>query len=159
MGVLHDYFRAPDAAAVVDLMDRHDADSPATVEGWPTGVVEAKGIDAGVALGQLIGFILDEPWTAGLVGGRLIWPAEQDPDLLTAHEGPWVEELGDRARDALAGLGDARIPELAARWARIEELRWPGAPDDVLVPCLTELVTLAGEARDAGEHLYCWTWL
>lgn len=159
MGVLHDYFRAPGAATVVALMDRHDADSPETIEGWPTEVVAVKNIDPGVALGQLVGFVLGEPWTPGLVDDRLVWPGGQDPDLLVEHEGPWVRELGDQARDALAGVADDRVPELAARWVRIEEISWPGAPDDALVPLLTDLVALARAARAADEHLYCWTCL
>ncbi|MEV6302781.1 hypothetical protein AB0M02_25435 [Actinoplanes sp. NPDC051861] len=148
MGVLYDYFRAADAATVVRLMAENDGGSPDEVE-----LVDAKGIDPVVSLGKLIGFIVDEPWSVDLVRSSLVWPSG---DELEEHEGPWVEELGDRTRDALAGLDPARIPELATRWAGIEEFSGY-ADNELLASGITEMAALARNARDAGEHLYCWS--
>ncbi|GIF72511.1 hypothetical protein [Asanoa siamensis] len=58
-------------------------------------------------------------------------------------------------RDALAGLSDEQLPELAVRWAAIEEFGG-FVPADVLVGTMGELAGLARRARAAGEHLYCW---
>jgi hypothetical protein len=155
MGVLCDYFRGPDAATVTDLMERHDGDSPATIDEWAVAVVDAKGLDPAVCLDALCSFIVGVEWAGRRAGGRLIWPV-LNGEALMEHEGPWVELLDDAVRDALAGVDDDRILELAARWVRIEEIHRSGAPDDELVPVLTELVALARATRAAGDHLYCW---
>jgi hypothetical protein len=149
MGVLVDYFRAPGADAVRDHLDEQEGDSP-------LGVFDGlglKGIEPGVTLGQLIAFASDQRWRAGLVQERLIWPvgAESDPE----YEGPWVSVLGDESRDVLAGLTAARIPDLVARWARIDEFYGDADPEH-LREVLTELAALAGRAREHGESLYVW---
>ena len=150
MGVLYDYFRAAGAATVVRLMDENDGGSPDQVE-----LVDAKGIDPVVMVGQLVGFILGEPWSTDLVASSLVWPSR---DVIDEHEGPWVEELGDRVRDALAGIDGSRIPELATRWSGIEEFHGH-ADEEFLAECIAELAALARHARDANEHLYCWSCL
>lgn len=155
MGVLYDYFRAADPVAVAALMDLHEATSPANLDGWPTPVVELKAVDPTVVLGQLIGFITGAEHSGRLAGERLVWPAggEQDVD----HEGPWVTVLADAARDALAGLDAARLPELAARWARIEEFGgYREGDEEFAAATIAELSGLCRAARDAGEHLFCW---
>ncbi|BEL08034.1 hypothetical protein Q0Z83_062250 [Actinoplanes sichuanensis] len=158
MGVMYDYFRGPDAATVTDLMDRTDADPPGTIEEWVTEVVDVKWLDAAVCVGALCAFIAGVGRAAGSSGIRLVWPV-LDPEDLMEHQGPWVEQLTDEMRDTLAGVDDGRIPELAARWVRIEEIYRPGAADDELVPVVTDLVALARAARAGGEHLYCWVCL
>lgn len=147
MGVLIDYFRAVDAAAVVDVLNRTTGDSPIDAPAALDGV-EAKGIDPVVALGQLVAAARRAPWTVGTVRDTLVWPSEPDGD------GPWVCELDDETRDTLAAVPDADLPRLAEWWAGIEELR--GATADDLLPLLVGLVGLARRARDDEERLYCW---
>lgn len=150
MGVLYDYFRAADAAAVADLMEATDGHSPLFPDGPPMAdCVDAKGIEPVVTLGKLIAMILDVAWSSDLADGPLVWPAgEQDED----DDGPWVQAVDQRTRDALAGVDDARLPELAERWAGI------GSPDEVedLRTVATDLVGLARRAQAAGDQLYCW---
>lgn len=114
--------------------------------------VDAKWIEPAVKLGKLVASALSVPWSAGLVAERLVWPedgAEED-------EGPWVTELSDNVRDSLADIASWRIPDLVIEWAQIEE--WGGGADlEYLGEVLRELVGLSQRARDAGEHLYCWT--
>ncbi|MEV0902798.1 hypothetical protein [Actinoplanes sp. NPDC049802] len=151
MGILYDYFRAATPDVVVDLMDRNDAGSPASADGWPTPVVGLKAVDPAVVLGRLVGFI--DP--AVSTRDELVWPAggEQDAE----HMGPWVTVLDDRSRDALAGLDAARIPEIAGRWARIEEFgHYDDNTDEAAAETITELAGLARDARDSGERVYCW---
>jgi hypothetical protein len=147
MGVLYDYFRAPDDAVVCRHMDDHEAASP--LSGDFEGI-DLKGIDPSVVLGQLVGFASGRPHP---VRDRLVWPAGGEPD--PGHEGPWVTALPDLTRDVLADIRPDRIPELAERWSRIEEF---GGYADVgsLREDIQEIAALAGKARQQGESLYCW---
>jgi hypothetical protein len=155
MGVLYDYFRSADAAAVAKLMEATAGHSPLYPDGAAAADgIDAKGIEPVVTLGQLIAMILDVEWESDLANGDLVWPAgESDED----DDGPWVQAVNQRARDALAGVDDARLPELAERWAGIEELR-ADSPEAVegLRAVATDLVGLARRARAAGDQLYCW---
>lgn len=158
MGVLYDYFRAADNEAVDKLMEItgggsllscHDGQEP--VDG-----VETKSIDPVVVLGKLVAFARDVPWTADLVTARSVWPAGAPYD----HEGPWVEQLDDGTRDALADIPDGQLPSLAAEWGQIEELSYgDDLPPDAMLPLLTDLVAFARRAQAAGDHVYCWSCL
>ncbi|NBE84126.1 hypothetical protein [Micromonospora rubida] len=153
MGVLYDYFRAADDEAVAALMAATNG-GPLVGPAAPAeaDVVEAKGVDPSVVLGQAVSLALDVPWAVDLVGDRLIWP---DAAAAQAeHDGPWVVRLGDRVRDVLAAVAEDRLPALADRWSRIEELSW-GEPAGML-PVLRLLVGLARRAQASGQHLYCW---
>lgn len=152
MGVLYDYFRAADAAAVVKLMEATEGHSPLFPDGQAVADgVDAKGIEPVVTLGQLIAMIREVEWTPRLVNGKTVWPAGEDDD------GPWVMSLEAPLRDVLADVDDARLPDLAARWARIEELD-AHSPEEVeaLHAATTALVALARRARAVGDQLYCW---
>ncbi|CCH30817.1 hypothetical protein ABZ816_00950 [Actinosynnema sp. NPDC047251] len=136
MGVLTDYFRAADAAAVVRALGEHGA-----FDG-----VELKGIDPVVCFGQLVALVRGARWDPGTAGSRVVWPA--DPS--TAES--WVFELGTAARDALAAVPDEDVPAVSVRWAATDELAGAEGLEEVVV----DLVGLARRARDAGERLYCW---
>ncbi|WP_405096594.1 hypothetical protein [Micromonospora sp. NBC_01412] len=153
MGVLYDYFRAADDEAVAALMAATNG-GPLVGPAAPPGVdvVEAKGVDPSVVLGQAVSLALGVAWDADLVDDRLIWP---DAGAAGAeHDGPWVVRLGDRVRDVLAAVAEDRLPALADRWSRIEELSW-GEPAGML-PVLRQLVGLARRAQAGGQRLYCW---
>lgn len=155
MGVLFDYFRAADPAAVAKLMEATAGHSPIYPDGPVVADgVDAKGIEPVVTLGQLIAMILDVEWDTALADGDLVWPAGESGE---DDDGPWVQAVNQQARDALAGVDDARLPELAERWAGIEELS-AASPEAVegLHAVATDLVALARRARAAGDQLYCW---
>lgn len=153
MGVLCDYFRAADDKAAIALLERLDGEPLVSARRTDPAVdaVDAKGIDPSVTLGQLVAFALDVEWDPAIADGPLVWNGGED-----LSEGPWVTLLTETARDALAGITEDRMPSLAARWVRIEELVDDGLPDDALLPVLAELAGLARRARDAGDQLYCW---
>ncbi|WP_173036324.1 hypothetical protein [Phytohabitans flavus] len=115
--------------------------------------VELKSVDPEVALGKLVAFAMDTEYSSGLVDNRLIWPEGGEQD--TGHMGPWVVTLDDKTRDTLAGVPARRVPDLARRWADIEEFGGLLTPDD-LRSALEQLTALATRARDNGESLYCW---
>jgi hypothetical protein len=152
VGVLYDYFRAPDDAAVEALMAATGG-GPVMVHGGDgpvADVVDAKGIDPTVILGQLVAMVRGVEWSPHVVDDELVWPEGDDEE----SEGPWVVVLDDLARDTLADIADGRLPELADRWSGIEELA--GSQREELLRSLTDLVNLARRARAASEHLYCW---
>ncbi|MBV2152376.1 hypothetical protein [Kitasatospora sp. SUK 42] len=179
MGVLTDYFRAPDAATVVRALELTGGGRPEFFGEGPGGNsggnsgggsggafdgVEAKRLDPGVVLAELVAAIRDEPWQVDLVVETPVWPTTPEPgpgrtdgpadedDPWTT--GPWVTELDDATRDTLAQVPDERVPEAVARWAQAEEC---GAADPSdLLPVAEELIALARRARAAGERLYCW---
>jgi hypothetical protein len=155
MGVLYDYFRAPSDDVVVALMDKHDGDSPGGIDGWATPVVDLKAVDPSIVLSQLVGFVAGRLSPAVSARDRLVWPAGGENDV--EHQGPWVTRLADEVRDALAGLDEARLVEVATAWTGIEEFRhYDDNTVESSAGIITLLVGLARGARDAGEHLYCW---
>ncbi|MFD0686187.1 hypothetical protein [Actinomadura fibrosa] len=170
MGVLFDYFRAPNGETALRLLLDEDGvpASPTTV-GAGLDALDAKGIDPHVILGQLVGFVLGVPWSVDLIESGLVWPpeetkprtldeAERLPEDSPWQTGPWLEEFGDRVRDALAGADDAALPSVAEDWTRIEE--FDGTMDAAFALEITkEFVGLARRARQAGDRLYCWACL
>ena len=72
--------------------------------------------------------------------------------------GPWVTELGEGTRHALASLDPASIPAVAAEWAAAEEFEGELAPP-AAEQIIGELQGLARRAEEAGERLYCWSCL
>lgn len=172
MGVLCDYFRAPDAATAVRVMDVLGGPLAVDDAGQPAcDGVDAKGVDPAVAFGQLVALIRGVPWTPDTIGSELLWPAAapiptrvEEMGALPSESpwvtGPWLVELDERTRDTLAGLEDDRHPQIAAQWARIEEFE-PYCSNDAghLLTLVTELTALARRARTADDRLYCWTCL
>jgi hypothetical protein len=167
VGVLIDYFRAPDGETALRLLDQGDGvpHGPATV-GAGVDALDAKGIDPHVVLGQLVALILGVPWSVDLIDTVGVWPPEETkprsaeemdrlPEESRWHTGPWLEELGDRIRDAFAGVDDHALPAIADAWARIEE--FGGHMDAALALDISEsFVALARRARQADDRLYCW---
>jgi len=166
MDVIHDYSFAAEYFYAADA----ERASLAIVSGpQDTGfdTVDAKGIDPIVALGHLVAFIRGSPWSRETVKTRLLFPppktkpTSQDaydslPENSPWRAGPWLEELDVETRDTLASVEDARLPELVARWEKIEALSEFDDPSSLL-PLLEELVDLARKARKANSQLYCWS--
>jgi hypothetical protein len=156
VGVLYDYFRAVDDEAVAKLMAATDGGPVVRAEDSPVeDAVDGKGIDPTAALGKVVSFALGVPWSADVIGDRLIWPEGAREDL--EYEGPWVVVLSEPARDALADIPDDRLPDLAEQWSHIEEFsHYSDAEPEVMLSRLREFVGLARRARTSGERIYCW---
>jgi hypothetical protein len=163
VGVLTDYFRAPDAKSAARAMELPAG--PLLPEPAFDGV-EAKRIDPCVVLGQLVALIRGVPWDVHLVRTVMVWPLPETkpatkeaynalPEASPWKQGPWLEELEREVRDALATVDDARLPALADQWARIEEFHRTMSAE-VALSLINDLVGLARRARDAGDRLYCW---
>jgi hypothetical protein len=161
MGVLIDYFRAPDAASVVAELQEADGGSPVIGADAAFDGVEAKGIEPALILAELIAAIEGTECRTDLVRETPIWPTTPPPGPEGPEDaddpwstGPWVVELPATGRDALAGVSDAAVPAVVARWVELEELNGASAAD--MRPVAEELIALARRARAAGEQLYCW---
>lgn len=157
MGVLTDYFRAADRDAARTLLAERELGPLAPVPGLPTvDGVDAKGVDPHVVLAALVAAIAGADAVGDAVGDApLVWPDEDDEAALA--EGPWVVELHDTVRDALASVDDDDAAAVAARWATAEELQ--GATGEDLRPLVVALAELARRAVDDDDRLYGWTCL
>jgi hypothetical protein len=156
VGTIYDYFRAADATAALQAMDRPGGPlfPQPSFDGVP-----AKRIDPWVVLGMLLAFVRGETWRVDTVE---IWPlAETEPATRTDWDNlpddrPWLLEFGAQVRDDLASVDDARLPDLAARWAKIKEFDGRMPVEDAL-SLIRDLAGLARRARACGDQLYCFT--
>jgi hypothetical protein len=158
MGQICDYFRAADAETASLAI----ASGPLAC-GFDT--VGAKSIAPDVVLSQLIEFIRGAPSSPHNARTRLLWPPSETeptsrvydklPENSSLRNGPYLLELSVEARDDLASVDPARLPQLAGQWAQIEEMShyWD---EESLFQLLQDLVWLASDAREAADLLYCW---
>lgn len=143
MGVLFDYFAAPDNDAAAATIDLVGGPSEASL---PT--VQLKGVDPFVQLGTLESLLTGVGYDT--VIGRSIEPVAMADDgalLVVAL----TEELATTLSDA----DEARLREVAEPWSRTEEFGGEADPAD-LADVLTGLAELARDAKTQGDHLYCW---
>ncbi|MFJ5921485.1 hypothetical protein ACIQF6_02635 [Kitasatospora sp. NPDC092948] len=154
-----DYFRASDETAVRTVMAEKTAKPAETFES-----VRAKRVDPTTVLRRLVAALETKEFEPGGAPDRSIWPTGPQPWVMEGEAtevdrenpwmtGPWVVELSDETRDALATVERKRLPELAARWARAEELR--PLPNAELLQLIHRLGVLARRAKKADQHLYC----
>ena len=135
MGVLHDYFRAPDPATAIAWavgpggdwreptevgLDDHGAD-------W----FEAKGLDVNVVVGQLVAFAEGVPFMVRRgEGPRLVWPDQEVwpyGEERPGEESPWdfgllLQVMPREWVATLAAVTDDHVPMLAAQWMEIPEV-------------------------------------
>jgi hypothetical protein len=146
MGVLFDYFAAPDddtAATVIDVIG-----GPAEAS-FPT--VALKGVDPFVQLGTL------ESLLTGVDYDTIIGHV---PDPVAMGDGGerLVTAVSGGLSAALSTADDARLREVAEPWSRTEEFGGHADPSD-LATALTGLAELARTATTRGDRLYCWVCL
>lgn len=143
MGVLFDYFAAPDdavAATVIDVVG-----GPAEA-GFPT--VALKGVDPFVQLGTLESLLTGVDYD--IVAGRDIAPVAMADD----GERLVVGVSGD-LHAALSAADDVRLREVVEPWSRTEEFGGHADSSD-LATTLSGLAELARTATTRGHRLYCW---
>jgi hypothetical protein len=124
--------------------------------------IDATGMHDDGLLPELIAVIRRVPVSAELVKQTSVWPVTPPPGPEGPAEddpwatGPWVTEFDVGVRDTLAGVGDAELSDIAARWGRTDAVGRFGAEPDVLRDIVERLVRFAREARRDDEQLYCW---
>lgn len=140
MGLLTEYFAAPDDAIAAAVASTH---GPAG-QGLPT--VDAYGIEPFVQIGTLEEILTGRPYDR-------IAAAQPDPVASIDGGEVLVTRLTDTVVTALADLDDPRLPEVAARWAATEEF-WGATDPAALADLLRALRGLAAGRGTAA--LYCW---
>jgi hypothetical protein len=127
---------------------------PRCLTGWGSRDPEAPALDAVAGKGFEPEVMLRK--LQSLLTGV---PYEELPEAelvaMEGEDGPWIVQLSEELRDALADAQASRLPVVAERWVRTEEF-WDQATATEVLPFLGEVTALAGRARQAGERLYCW---
>jgi hypothetical protein len=146
VGVLFDYFRASDASTAAAVLERVGGPMTSDPDRPVLDAVAGKGFEPEVMMrtlqSLLTGIAYDE-----LPEGELLATEGED--------GPWILQLSEGLRDALADAQPSRLPVVAEQWVATEEF-WDEATAAEVLPFLGEITALAGRARHAGERLYCW---
>ncbi|MFD7736301.1 hypothetical protein ACFV6F_38720 [Kitasatospora phosalacinea] len=159
MDLRTDYFRAADEAAVQRVM-KHGQQPP----GEAFESVQTRGVDPTVSLPHLVAALRGEGSPVKDGPDRSVWPTGLQPWHPEAPAaavdlddpwmtGPWVVELSDETRDALAGIQRKRLPQLTSQWNRTDELK--GVERIELMRLIHQLGVLARRAQKDGQHLYC----
>jgi hypothetical protein len=145
VGVLFDYFRAPDASTAAAVLER--LGGPRDPEA-PLDAVAGKGFEPAVMLRKLQSLLTGVPYDQ-------LPEAEVELLAMEGEDGPWIVQLSEELRDALADAQPSRLPAVAEQWVRTEEF-WEQPPAAEVLPFLGEVTALARRARQADERLYCW---
>ncbi len=108
--------------------------------------VDGKGFEPVVMMRKLQSLLTGVPYDE-LASEELL--------AMVGEDGPWIVQLSEELRDALADAQLGRLPAVAEQWVRTEEF-WEQPPAAEVLPFLGEVTALARRARRAGERLYCW---
>jgi hypothetical protein len=146
VGVLFDYFRAPDASTAAAVLER--LGGPRDPEAPPLDTVAGKGFEPAVMMRKLQSLLTGVPYDQ-------LPEAEVELLAMEGEDGPWIVQLSEELRDALADAQPSRLPAVAEQWVRTEEF-WEQPPAAEVLPFLGEVTALARRARQADECLYCW---
>jgi hypothetical protein len=147
MGVLFDYFAAPSDEAAASALET--VGGPAAA---PTGSFDAVTfrVDPVVQLGKL------ESLLTGLAYEAVTSDPRSGHAVAVGNEGEqFVLAVTDRLQAAIASADDARLSAVAVPWSQTEEFWGMGDPGDV-ADGLRRLASLARNAVERGERLYCW---
>jgi hypothetical protein len=144
VGVLFDYFRASDASNAAAVLEQ--VGGPRDPEAPALDAVAGKGFEPEVMLRKLQSLLTGVPYEE---------LSEAELVAMEGEDGPWIVQLSEELRDALADAQASRLPVIVERWVRTEEF-WDQATATEVLPFLDEVTALAGRARQAGERLYCW---
>ena len=146
VGVLFDYFRAPDASTASLVLERVGGPTTPDLDAPVLDAVAGKGFEPEVMMRTLQSLLTGVSYDQ-LPEGELL--------AMEGEDGPWVWQLSEELRDALADAPGGRLPAVAEQWVRTEEF-WDQATAAEVLPFLVEVTALARRARQAGERLYCW---
>jgi hypothetical protein len=146
VGVLFDYFRAPDASTAAAVLER--LGGPRDPEAPPLDAVAGKGFEPAAMMRKLQSLLTGVPYDQ-------LPEAEVELLAMEGEDGPWIVQLSEELRDALADAQPSRLPAVAEQWVRTEEF-WEQPPAAEVLPFLGEVTALARRARQADERLYCW---
>jgi hypothetical protein len=107
VGVLFDYFRAPDASTAAAVLERVGGPTTPAPEAPALDAVAGKGFEPEVMLGTLRSLLTGVPYEE-LPEAELV--------AMEGEDGPWIVQLSEQLRDALADAPASRLPAVAERW-------------------------------------------
>lgn len=139
MGLLTDYFIAPDDAAAAGAVSR----GPSAL--FPT--VEGNGLEPTVHLGTL----------EEILTGRTFEEVLDDARDPVAHQDDYsvlVVPVSVLLLDALLGSSPEALSVAATSWSQTEELA--GSDPEPLAAFLADLAELTRKARSTNSGIYCW---
>ena len=146
MGVLFDYFRAPDTSNAAAVLERVGGPTTPDPDAPVLDAVAGKGFEPEVMMVTLQSLLTGIPYEE-LPDGELL--------AMEGEDGPWILQLSEELRDALADAQPSRLSAVAEQWVRTEEF-WDQATATEVLPFLDEVTALARRARQADKRLYCW---
>ncbi|MFB6610251.1 hypothetical protein ACFCVO_08030 [Agromyces sp. NPDC056379] len=147
MGILFDYFTAPDDAGAASILE-HGPLGPGSEPVFPT--VSTKGIDPAVGLGTAAALLTGRTFDEILADSADSGPIAEDGDGTI-----FVIEVDDVVTEAIADADESRLREVAVPWAQAEEFGGHADPAD-LAEFLIAIRSIALTARSDGAGLYCW---
>lgn len=167
MGVIFDYFIAPDdgaAAAVIDRVGGPGSAGTSPARDVPTG---DHGAESGAGGGTLptvadAGFdpVVQATTLEALLTRRAYDDLTKVPGwgrVVASRDGgeQTVVAMSSTLVDALASVDDATLSEAVVPWSQTEEF-WGAGDPDALLPVVRDLAGLARRATPAGHRMYCW---
>ncbi|SIO29480.1 hypothetical protein [Agromyces cerinus] len=147
MGILFDYFTAPDDAGAASVLE-HGPLGPGAEPVFPT--VSTKGIDPTVGLGTAAALLTGRTFDEILADTAKSGPIADDGDGSI-----FVVEVDAVVSDAIADADETRLREVAVPWAQSEEFDGRADPAD-LAEFLIAIRSIALTARSDQAGLYCW---
>lgn len=155
MGVLTDYFSAPDDETAASALDRIGGPARPSADPSPLppfDTFEAKGLDPYVIMGEIEEALTGQDY-------EVITADPQHARMITGRgdEGPWVFAVSRPLQAALAQANSGKLARAAEQWSQAEEVH--GASPESLIWVLEGLSDLARRATAKNEHLYCWVCL
>lgn len=149
MGVLFDYFTAPDDATAARTI-AWSAGPARPTDGSPPHPCVHTGIDPAVQ-----GATLEQLMTGRDLEAVMDDPRWADSLAMTGAGERLVLTMTDGLVDALASADERQLTDVALPWSRTEEFVGSVEPSH-LAGVLRELAALARRARAQGHGLYCW---
>jgi hypothetical protein len=158
MGLLCDYFTAASDAQAEETIDWIGGPGDAPQDGGlvrgskvaARPAVSLPGIEPAMWMGKLEEILTGRPFDDILhdATGKVI--ASRDGGELQ------VVSLTASLQEALAGIDDETVDEVAAQWAAPDEFYGTGTDTELAASALRNLIRLVRAGRDRGEALYCW---
>lgn len=165
MGVIHDYFRAPDATTAIAWVVGPGGDwrepSETGLDDHGADWFEAKGLDVNVVVGQLVAFADGVPFEMMPgEGPELVWPDRQAwpyGEDRPGEDSPWesgllLQVMPEPWAATLSGVSDDHLPMLAAQWMEIPEVAFTDFAD--AKGTVEQFRAIARRAQAQGHSVY-----
>jgi hypothetical protein len=154
VGILFDYFSAPDRASATALQEHPDGLYRAAAARGAE-VLALKGLTPHAHVRKLVGLLSGPSYEEMFFSGIPI-DLVPLPDLINSEESDvMVCELSNVMRDALADATESGLDDAGRFWATTEEFLLDGWDDELARSWAGELAALARRARDGEETIYC----